>query len=286
MKTNPLTKLAEIIEEETVGGSAIVLDQLTKTDVDTIPTGILEVDEITGIGGVPRGRMTEIYGNEGTGKTSFCLHMIAEANKKGISAGIVDSEHALSIKRMEIMGIDKSKVLLSQPDYGEQALEITEVMIRSGKLGIVIVDSVAALTPKAEIDKDMGEATMGSQARLMSQAMRKLVAVTAKENVALVFTNQIRSKLGTWGSPDVTTGGNALKFYCSLRLSLKRIGSLQDSKGSKLASRYKITVVKNKLAVPYRETEYCVGEKGIYILQKKGNKIAVVESTEDQTEQD
>lgn len=286
MKTNPLIKLAEIIEEETVGGSAIVLDQLTKTDVDTIPTGIPEVDEITGIGGVPRGRMTEIYGNEGTGKTSFCLHMIAEANKRGICAGIVDSEHALSIKRMEIMGIDKSKVLLSQPDYGEQALEITEVMIRSGKLGIVVVDSVAALTPKTEIDKDMGEATMGSQARLMSQAMRKLVAVTAKENVALVFTNQIRSKLGTWGSPDVTTGGNALKFYCSLRLSLKRIGSLQDSKGSKLASRYKITVVKNKLAVPYRETEYCVGEKGIYILQKKGNKIAVTESTENQTEQD
>lgn len=271
--SNPLIKLAHEMEESMEGEAIMVLDQVNKVECDTIPFGLPGIDELTGIGGIPRGRITEIFGPEGCGKTSLCLHAISQANKMGLAIGYIDSEHALSIKRIEALGIDKSKFILSQPSFGEQALEIAEMMIRSEKIAMIVIDSVAALTPKAEMDKDFGEATMGSQARLMSQAMRKLVGITGKNNIALVFTNQIRAKLGSFFPENTTTGGNALKFYASLRIKLSRIGSMQDQNGTKLASRYKMSIVKNKLAVPFREIEYCVDGKGVYVSDKKGMRV-------------
>lgn len=268
--SNPLSSLSKtIIESTDEEGSAMVLSEMIKIDCDVIPTGVTKIDETLGIGGVPRGRITEIWGDEAVGKTTLCLHLMNQCTRMDMGAAFVDSEHALSLKRLEQIGVNKEKVIISQPSYGEQALEIIEILIRSKKVGLVICDSVAALTPKAEIDKDMGEATMGSQARLMSQAMRKLVAITSKENVALVFTNQTRAKLGTFFPEKTTTGGNALKFYASMRIKLTRSGSIQDKDGRKMEGKYKLTVIKNKLAVPYTEIEYRIGSSGIYIKDKK-----------------
>jgi recombination protein RecA len=267
--TNPLSVVVKTIEESTEEGSAMVLSEITKTDCDVIPTGIPKIDEITGIGGIPRGRITEIWGDEAVGKTTLCLHLMRECTRLGFGAAFVDSEHALSLSRLDQIGIDKTKTIISQPSYGEQALEIMEMLIRSQKVALVICDSVAALTPKSEIDKDMGEATMGSQARLMSQAMRKLVAVTAKENVAVVFTNQTRAKLGTFYPEKTTTGGNALKFYASMRIKLVRSGSIEDGKGNRMEGKYKMTIIKNKLAIPYRDVEYRINSSGMYVKEKK-----------------
>ena len=250
----------------------MMLNDVTHKRVDVIPTGIGAIDLAMGIGGVPRGKITEIWGDEGTGKTQLCLHLLHQSNIMGLRAAFVDSEHALSFERLEQIGIDPSRIIISQPSFGEQALEIIEMIVRSKKVELVICDSVAALTPKSEIDKDMGDAPMGSQARMMSQAMRKLVAIIAKGNVAMVFTNQTRAKLGTFYPEKTTTGGNALKFYASMRIKLHRIGSVQDKNGSRLAGKYKLTVVKNKLAVPYREAEYYIGTQGIYVKEQKDKK--------------
>lgn len=268
---NPLSSLSkDIIETTEEEGAAMVLSEITKSaDCDVIPTGVQRIDEAFGVGGIPRGRITEIWGDEAVGKTTLCLHLLNQCTKLGMSAGFVDSEHALSLKRMEQIGVDKEKIILSQPSYGEQALEIMEMMIRSKKVGLVICDSVAALTPKSEIDKDMGDAPMGGHARLMSQAMRKLVAITAKENVALVFTNQTRDKLGTFFPTKTTTGGNALKFYASMRIKLIRSGSIQAKDCTRLEGKYKLTVIKNKLAVPYTEVEYRIGPSGLFVKDKK-----------------
>ena len=266
---NPLNSVVKTINDSTNDDSAMIMDQIDNATVEVIPTGIESIDAITGIGGVPLGKITEIFGNEGTGKTTICLHIMKKATEKGLGVGFVDSEHALSYERIMKLGIDKSNVILSQPDDGEQALEIMEIMIRSDKVSLVICDSVAALTPRSEIDKDFGDAPMGGHARLMSQAMRKLVAITSKKNVALVFTNQIRKTMIMYGQPETTTGGMALRFYCSMRIKLQRTGSVENKEGSKLAGKYKITIVKNKLATPYREAEYYMNETGIYTKQKK-----------------
>ena len=267
---NELIKLSKEIDESVdEEGSAMVLSEIPKIDVDVISTGVKAIDEAMGIGGIPRGRITEIWGDEAVGKTTLCLHLMKQANILGLGCGFVDSEHALSMDRLENMGVDRSKTILSQPSNGEQALEIMEILIVSDKVGLVICDSVAALTPKAELDKDFGEATMGSQARLMSQAMRKLVAITGKHKVAVVFTNQTRAKLGTFFPEKTTTGGNALKFYASMRIKLARSGSIQNKEGSRLEGKYKMTIVKNKLAIPYKEVEYRIGLNGIYVKESK-----------------
>lgn len=262
---NPLIRVIKDIESSIEKGAAVILDSVEKVECDVIPTGIEKFDSIIGIGGFPRGRITEIYGLEGSGKTTFCLHAIAQANKMGMKAGIIDTEHAIDIHRAETIGIERSKVILAQPKNGEEALQIAEMMIISGEIAIVVIDSVAALTPKNEIDKDFGDAPMGSQARLMGQGMRKLVAINGRNNVALIFTNQLRAKLGGFFPSDTTTGGNALKYYSSLRIQLKRMGQTEDPFGHKLASKYKAYIVKNKLAVPFKDMEYCVGAEGIYI---------------------
>jgi recombination protein RecA len=266
---NELMKLTKIIDEGTEEGSAMLLSEMPKIDCDIIPTGVAQIDEAMGIGGIPRGRITEIWGDEAVGKTTLCLHLMAQANILGLGCGFVDSEHALSIERLKRLNVKEDKTILSQPSNGEQALEIMEMMIMSDKIQLVICDSVAALTPKAEIDKDFGEATMGSHARLMSQAMRKLVAITGKHNVAVVFTNQTRSKLGTFFPEKTTTGGNALKFYASMRIKLARSGSIENKEGSRLEGKYKLTIIKNKLSIPYREVEYRIGLDGFYIKDKK-----------------
>lgn len=269
MTTKDLIILTKEIDDGTEEGSAMLLSEIPHSNVDVIPTGVKAIDDAMGIGGIPRGRFTEIWGDEAVGKTTLCLHLMQQANIQGISCGFVDSEHALSMERLERLNIKKDMTILSQPSNGEQALEIMEMMVRSEKVGLVICDSVAALTPKAEIEKDFGDATMGSQARLMSQAMRKLVGIVGKHNVAVVFTNQTRAKLGTFFPEKTTTGGNALKFYASMRVKLSRSGSIENKEGSRLEGKYKLVIVKNKLAVPYREVEYRIGLDGIYVKEKK-----------------
>ena len=224
--------------------------------ISVISTGSISLDSILGIGGVPRGRIIEIYGPEASGKTSLALHIIAEAQKIGGVAAFIDAEHALDPKYAQALGVQLDDLLLSQPDTGEQTLEITEVLVRSGAVDVIVIDSVAALVPKAELDGDMGDSHMGLQARLMSQAMRKLTGVISKSNTALIFINQIRMKIGVmFGSPETTTGGNALKFYSSLRLDIRRIAALKD--GDKvIGNRTRVKVVKNKLAPPFRDCEF------------------------------
>jgi len=226
--------------------------------VDTIPSGSLGLDLALGVGGIPKGRITEIFGTESAGKTTLCLHIVAEAQKLGAVAAYVDAEHALDLGYAQAIGVRVEDMLLSQPDHGEQALEITEHLISTGNVGIVVVDSVAALTPKAELDGEMGDAPMASHARLMSQAMRKLCAVVGSRGCVLIFVNQLRSKVGVaYGNPEVTTGGNALKYYASARLDIRRIGPLKEGgDGPLYGSRVRVKVVKNKLARPFRETEF------------------------------
>jgi recombination protein RecA len=225
-------------------------------DVAAISTGALSLDMALGVGGVPRGRITEIYGPESSGKTTLALHVIAEAQKKGGIAAFIDAEHALDIGYARKLGVKTDDLLVSQPDTGEQALEITETLVRSGAIDVLVVDSVAALVPKAEIEGDMGDSHMGLQARLMSQALRKLTAIISKSHTSVIFINQIRMKIGVmFGNPETTTGGNALKFYASVRMDIRKIAALK--KGDEvIGSRTRVKVVKNKVAPPFKEVEF------------------------------
>ena len=231
-------------------------DPSVQMNIETIPTGSLSLDIALGLGGIPKGRIIEIYGPESSGKTTVTLHMIAEVQKRGGIAGFIDAEHALDPVYAKNIGVDIDNLYISQPDSGEQALEIAETMVRSGAIDIVVVDSVAALVPKAEIDGDMGDSHVGLHARLMSQALRKLTAVISKSNCAVVFINQLREKVGVmFGNPETTTGGRALKFYSSVRMDVRRIESLKQS-GEVIGNRTRIRVVKNKIAPPFKEAEF------------------------------
>ncbi len=225
-------------------------------DIPVIPTGALSLDVALGIGGIPRGRVTEIFGPEASGKTTLALHIIAQAQRKGGIAGFIDAEHALDLSYARKLGLNTDDLLISQPDTGEQALEIAEMLVRSGALDILVIDSVAALVPKAEIEGEMGDAHMGLQARLMSQALRKLTGTISKSQTAVVFINQIRMKIGVlFGNPETTTGGNALKFYSSVRMDIRRITQIKKDDGV-VGARTRVKVVKNKLAPPFREAEF------------------------------
>jgi len=237
-------------------GTIMRLGDANHMAVEAIPTGALSLDIALGIGGVPRGRVIEIYGPEASGKTTLCLHIVAEAQKKGGVCGYVDMEHALDPVYAAKLGVDIDNLYISQPDTGEQALEIAEALVRSGAIDVVVVDSVAALVPRAEIEGDMGDATMGQQARLMSQALRKLTGAIKQTNTAMIFTNQLRQKIGVmFGNPETTTGGNALKFYASVRLDVRRIQALKDG-GEVIGNRTRVRVTKNKVAPPFREAEF------------------------------
>lgn len=245
------------IEKAYGKGSVMKLgDSSANMNIETIPTGSLSLDIALGLGGVPKGRVIEIYGPESSGKTTVALHMVAEVQKRGGIAGFIDAEHALDPVYAKNIGVDIDNLYISQPDNGEQALEITETMVRSGAVDIVIVDSVAALVPKAEIDGDMGDSHVGLQARLMSQALRKLTAVISKTNCIVIFINQLREKVGVmFGNPETTTGGRALKFYSSVRLDVRRTESLKQS-GEVTGNHVRVKVVKNKIAPPFKEAEF------------------------------
>ncbi|MCR5604151.1 MAG: recombinase RecA [Lachnospiraceae bacterium] len=245
------------IEKEYGKGSVMKLgDTASHMNVETIPTGSLSLDIALGLGGIPKGRIIEIYGPESSGKTTVTLHMIAEVQKRGGIAGFIDAEHALDPVYARNIGVDIDNLYISQPDNGEQALEITETMVRSGAVDIIVVDSVAALVPKAEIDGDMGDSHVGLQARLMSQALRKLTAVISKSNCTVIFINQLREKVGVmFGNPETTTGGRALKFYSSVRMDVRRIESLKQG-GEVIGNRTRVKVVKNKIAPPFKEAEF------------------------------
>lgn len=245
------------IEKQYGKGSVMKLgDNTANMNIETIPTGSLSLDLALGIGGIPKGRIIEIYGPESSGKTTVTLHMIAEVQKRGGIASFIDAEHALDPVYAKNIGVDIDNLYISQPDNGEQALEIAETMVRSGAVDIVVVDSVAALVPKAEIDGDMGDSHVGLQARLMSQALRKLTAVISKSNCTVVFINQLREKIGVmFGNPETTTGGRALKFYASVRMDVRRIETLKAG-GEVIGNRTRVKVVKNKVAPPFKEAEF------------------------------
>lgn len=244
------------IEKAYGQGSIMKLGDTSHLQVEAIPTGSLSLDLALGVGGIPKGRVIEIYGPESSGKTTVALHMVAEVQKRGGIAGFIDAEHALDPVYAKNIGVDIDELYISQPDCGEQAMEITETMVRSGAVDIVIVDSVAALVPKAEIDGDMGDSHMGLQARLMSQALRKLTSVINKSNCTVIFINQLREKIGVmFGNPETTTGGRALKFYASVRMDVRRIETLSQG-GEKIGNRVRVKVVKNKVAPPFQEAEF------------------------------
>jgi len=244
------------IEKAYGKGSVMKLGEQADASVEVISTSSISLDHALGVGGVPRGRVVEIYGPESSGKTTVALHIVAEIQKRGGIAGFIDAEHALDPVYASNIGVDIDNLYVSQPDNGEQALEITETMVRSGAIDIIVVDSVAALVPKAEIDGDMGDSHVGLQARLMSQALRKLTAVISKSNCTVVFINQLREKVGImFGNPETTTGGNALKFYSSVRLDVRRIESLKQG-GEVIGNRTRVKIVKNKIAPPFKEAEF------------------------------
>jgi recombination protein RecA len=244
------------IERQFGKGSIMKLGDRQVLDIPAIPSTSLSVDYALGVGGVPRGRVVEIFGPESSGKTTFALHLVAEAQRLGGLAAFVDAEHALDAEYAGKLGVDVDNLMVSQPDSGEQALEITEILIRSGAMDIVVVDSVAALVPKAELDGEMGDTHVGLQARLMSQALRKLTGIVAKSNTSLVFINQIREKIGVmFGSPETTPGGRALKFYATMRLDIRRIGAIKEGDKT-IGNRTKLRVVKNKVAPPFRIAEF------------------------------
>ena len=245
------------IEKDFGKGAIMKLGDKSKNmDVETVPTGTLSLDLALGLGGLPKGRVVEIYGPESSGKTTVTLHMVAEVQKRGGIAGFIDAEHALDPSYARRIGVDIDNLYISQPDNGEQALEITEMMVRSGAVDIIVVDSVAALVPKAEIDGDMGDSHVGLQARLMSQALRKLTAIISKSNCIVIFINQLREKVGVmFGSPETTTGGRALKFYSSIRMDIRRIEAIKQG-GEIVGNRTRVKVVKNKVAPPFKEAEF------------------------------
>lgn len=244
------------IEKQFGKGSVMKLGDFKAMNVEAIPTGALGLDIALGIGGIPKGRIVEIYGPESSGKTTLALHMIAEAQKLGGEAAFIDAEHALDPVYAKHLGVDIDNLIVSQPDTGEQALEIAEALVRSGAIDIIIVDSVAALVPKAEIDGDMGDAHVGLQARLMSQALRKLAGVINKSNSVIVFINQLREKVGImFGNPETTTGGRALKFYASVRMDIRKIENIKQD-GEVVGNRARVKIVKNKVAPPFREAEF------------------------------
>ena len=245
------------IEKDFGKGAIMKLGDKSKNmDVETVPNGSLSLDLALGLGGLPKGRVVEIYGPESSGKTTVTLHMVAEVQKRGGIAGFIDAEHALDPSYARRIGVDIDNLYISQPDNGEQALEITEMMVRSGAVDIIVVDSVAALVPKAEIDGDMGDSHVGLQARLMSQALRKLTAIISKSNCIVIFINQLREKVGVmFGSPETTTGGRALKFYSSIRMDIRRIEAIKQG-GEIVGNRTRVKVVKNKVAPPFKEAEF------------------------------
>jgi recombination protein RecA len=252
-KKKALDVAVQQIEKEFGSGSIMKMGGDFRKDVEPIPTGAISLDIALGIGGVPKGRIVEIYGPEASGKTTLALHLVAETQKKGGTAAFIDAEHALDPEYAKKIGVDTKELYISQPDYGEQALEILETLVRSGAVDTVVIDSVAALTPRAEIEGDMGDSHMGLQARLMSQALRKITGITSKTNTTVIFLNQIRMKIGVmFGNPETTTGGNALKFYSSVRMEIRRKQKMVED-GVNIGATTRVKIVKNKVAPPFKE---------------------------------
>jgi recombination protein RecA len=271
--------------EKNCGKGAIMRmgNESARVRIEAIPTGAINLDAAIGIGGIPRGRVTEIYGPESSGKTTLCLHVVANAQRNGGVAAFIDAEHALDVEYAKKLGVDIENLLVSQPDTGEQALEICEILVRSGAVDVVVIDSVAALVPRAEIEGDMGDAHVGLQARLMSQALRKLTGAIARSRTAVVFINQLREKVGVmFGNPETTTGGKALKFYASLRLDIRRIGPVKD-KEEVIGSQVRVKVVKNKVAPPFKQAEfdimYAEGISHTSLLVDIGSEAGIIEKS-------
>ncbi len=271
------------IEKSCGKGSIMRMDAKEKVRVEAVPTGAINLDAAIGVGGIPRGRVTEIYGPESSGKTTLCLHVVANAQKLGGVAAFIDAEHALDTEYARKLGVDVESLLISQPDTGEQALEICEILVRSGAVDIVVIDSVAALVPKAEIEGDMGDSHVGLQARLMSQALRKLTGAISRSKTIVIFINQLREKIGVmFGNPETTTGGKALKFYASVRLDIRRIGPVKD-KDDVVGSHVRVKVVKNKVAPPFKQAEfdimYAEGISHTSLLVDIGSEANIIEKS-------